>query len=81
MVDRQLTSKSTDIDPKGPAAPLGSKNVVPNNRGSASKSIVLNSSQTEKICHKNGGIDVNVRKTDESASKAKKAKVAMMKKF
>ena len=106
MVDRQLSSISTDIDPKGPAAPLGSKNVIPNKRGSATKSIVLDSSQTEKICHKNGGINgkskgnsskedlnlkngvnsttskkTNLRRTDESASKAKKAKVAMMKKF
>ena len=80
MVDQQLSSISTDIDPKGPAAPLGSKNVVPHKGGTATKSIV---SFTEKISHKNG--DTNKKQvsqnTMKSASKAKKAKVAMMKKF
>ena len=110
MVDRQLTLIPTDIDPKGPAAPLGSKNVH-SKCGSATKSILLeNNMQTEKFSHKNGGIDENhrqvsqcnhiheamepknvvvgkvsrnihVRKADKSASKAKKAKVVMIKKF
>ena len=51
MVDRQLTFISTDIDPKSPPGPLGSKNVVPNKCGSASKSTVA---LTEKIHHKDG---------------------------
>ena len=83
MVDRQLALIPTDIDLKGPAAPLGSKNVVPNKGGQATKSIVsLNTTLTEKISHKNGDTNKKqVNHSTKSASKAKKAKVAMMKKF
>ena len=83
MVDRQLTLFPTDIDPKGPAVSLGSRNVVPNKSGPAT---VTKNTQTEKISHKqNGGTIKKHRQasqcTMKSASKAKKVKVAMVKKF
>ena len=104
LEDRHLTFKPTDIDPKGPAGPLGGKNVSkkPSHaRKSANKKsseivtdlqneaiigkIVLGHLQDDKdfnVVTKATPKNINVRKTsDTSASKAKKVKVPMMKKF
>ena len=84
MVDRQLTSISIDIDPKGPPGPLGSKNVSIQSSSPRKLTELENSSLlTEKISHKNGDKELICRQVSlkTSASKAKKAKVAMMKKF
>ena len=86
MVDQQLTLNSTDIDPKSPPGPLGSKNVLLKCSSATNSNVLKNN--VHKISLSNGCTDkiseVNipkdnmelyntVRKTSGSASKTKKS--------